>query len=203
VLFHKHSNSKQMTQICGLLASGIGADCTNPLQAGTEDTLVLLNRTQIATLTKNISNPQVIEDIVLESAALGYVFQGLNNSIAPKSMMVKGRYFRNWSHEINFIAFDVSPEAKQVIEDMKDGDLTAIVYNKYKGTSGNSAFEIYGLYAGLKSETIERDVTNAETQGAFNILLKTDNERGLEPYQPQTLFITDYATTLAVVEALV
>ena len=192
-----------MSTLCGIINSGIAADCTNPLQAGTEDTLVLLNRTQIASVVKNITNNQIIEDIILESASLGYVFQGLNNSIAPKSMMVKGRYFRNWSHEINFIAFDVSPDAKQVIEDMKDGDLTAIVYNKYKGLAGNCAFEIYGLYSGLKSETIERDVNGAETQGAFAILLKTDNERGLEPFQPQTLFITDYATTLAVVEGLV
>jgi hypothetical protein len=191
-----------MSGLCGLINSGITADCTNPLQAGTEDTLVLLNRTQIASLTKNGTNPQIIEDIIMESAALGYVFEGLNNSITPKSMMVKGRYFRNWSHEVNFIAFDVSPDAKAVIEDAKDGDFVAIVYNKYRGLAGNSAFEIYGLYAGLKAETIERDVNNAETQGAFNILLKTDNDRGLEPFQPQTLYITDYATSLAVVEGL-
>lgn len=192
-----------MTEVCGLITDGIGADCANPLQAGTEDTLVLMNRRQIATITKNITNPQVIEDLILESAALGYVFQGLNNSIAPKSMVVKGRYFKNWSHEVNFIAFGVSPDDKKVIEDMKDADLTAIVYNKFKGTDGNSAFEIYGLYAGLKVETLERDVTNAETQGAFAILLKSDADRGLEPFQPQTLWDTNYATTLAIVEGLV
>lgn len=191
-----------MSDSCGDINAGIAANCANPLQAGTEDTLVLLNRRQIASLTKNGTNPQIIEDIIMESAALGYVFEGLNNSIAPKSSMVKGRYFKHWSHEVDFIAFDVSPASKAVVESMKDGDLVAIIYNKYKGLTGNSAFEIYGLYAGLKSETIERDINNAETQGAFHILLKTDEERGLEPYQPQTLFITDYATSLAVIEGL-
>lgn len=191
-----------MSGNCGIINSGIAADCTNPLQAGTEDTLVLLNRRQIATLTKNISNYGIIEDIILESAALGYVFEGLNNSIAPKYNSVKGRYFKNWSHEVDFIAFDVAPAAKLVIEDMKDGDFVAIIYNKYKGLAGNTAFEIYGLYSGLKAEMLERDINNADTQGAFHILLKTDNDRGLEPFQPATLYNTDYATTLAIVEGL-
>ena len=188
---------------CGAISAGIAANCANPIQAGTEDTLVLLNRTQIATLTKNATNPQIIEAILLESAANGYVFEGINNSITPKYNMVKGRYFKNWSHEVDFIAFDVSPESKKVVETAKDGDFTAIVYNKYKGTAGNSAFEIYGLYAGLKAEVIERDINNAETGGAFHIVLKTDEERGLEPFQPQTLFITDYAASLAVVNGLI
>lgn len=192
-----------MVDTCGIIDAGIDVNCENPLQAGTEDILVLLNRKQIATITKNISNKQIVEDIIMESAALGYAFKGQNNSIAPKYSMVKGRYYRHWSHEVNFIAFNVSPAAKKVVEDAKDADLTAIIYNKYKGEDGDSAFEIYGLYAGLKSETIERDVTNPETQGAFAILLKSDADRGLEPFQPQTLFNTDYATTLAIVEGLV
>lgn len=116
--------------------------------------------------------------------------------------MVKVGPFRRWSHEVDFLAFNVLAADKKQIEKLKNGDIVAIVYNKFKGVSGNGAFEVYGFDAGLRVDTAERDVSNADTQGAFSIKLMSDQAVGLEPFLPKTLFITDYATSLAVVEGL-
>jgi len=188
--------------ICGEISANILISCLFPIQAGTEDTLILLNRTDIVSTTRNGSNLQIVENIILASGASGYAYQGMNNSHKPKFNVVKVGPFKRWSHQIDFMAFGVLADSKEQMQKLKDGDIVAIVYNKFKGISGNGAFEIYGLDAGLKIETIERDVTNQETQGAFAISLMSDADTGLEPFPPKTLFITNYATTLAVVDGL-
>lgn len=79
--------------------------------------------------------------------------------------------------------------------------MVGIVNNKYKGTSGNSAYEVYGADAGLIVSQNIRDIINQENQGAFDVILKSD-ENSLEPHMPKTFFITDLATTKAAVEGL-
>lgn len=191
-----------MSTVCGAISAGIAVDCDYPLQAGTEDTLILINRADIASLTRNGSNPEIIEDIILVSGALGYVYEGMNNSHSPKANMVKVGKYRRWSHQIDFMAFGVYAEDKEQIQKLKDGDIVAVVYNKFKGSLGKGAFEMYGYDAGLKSETIDRDVMSQDSQGAFQISLMSDKDTGLEPHLPKTIWVTGYAQTLAVVEAL-
>lgn len=188
--------------VCGKISANIELDCDHPLQAGTEDTLILINREDIVSTTRNGSNNEIIENIILASGTTGYMYQGQNNSIKPKASMVKIGVFKRWSHQLDFMAFGADAPTKAQMQKLKDGDTVAIVYNKFKGTAGNAAFDVYGLDAGLKSATIERDGVNQETQGAFQISLMSDAETGLEPFLPKTAFITNYATTLAMVETL-
>lgn len=189
--------------LCGKISSAFTINCDNPLQAGTEDTLVLINWEDWldAALTVNMSNNQIVENIVLGSGITGYEVQGKNNSIAPKYEMIKQPYAEVYNHEINYKIFGVSADLKAQLEKKAKGRFVAIVYNKYKGADGNSAFEIYGADAGLVVTQLLRDVNSADTQGAFDVILKT-SEQSLEPHMPKTLFITDYATTKSVVEGL-
>ncbi len=188
--------------ICGEISANILNNCDYPIQAGTEDTLVLINRTDIVSTTRNGDNNEVIEAVVLASGATGYVIQGMNNSHKPKFNIVKVGSFKRWSHQLDYMAFGVLAADKEQMQKLKDSDLVAIVYNKFKGESGNGAFEVYGFDAGLKLETMERDVTNQETQGAFAISLMSDPDTGLEPFPPKTLYLTSYAVSLAIVEGL-
>ncbi|MES2397951.1 MAG: hypothetical protein V4549_18205 [Bacteroidota bacterium] len=189
-------------EICGKIAGNIVLDCDHPIQAGTEDTLILINRSDIASTTRNGANNEIVENIILNSGVEGYIYQGLNNSHKPKFSVVKIGPFKRWSHQTDFLAFGVLAAAKEEMQKLKDGDVCAIIYNKFKGVSGNGAFELYGLDAGLKVETLERDLANQETQGAFSISLMSDADTGLEPFPPKTIYITDYATTLAMIEGL-
>jgi hypothetical protein len=105
-----------------------------------------------------------------------------------------------FDHQVRAKGFDLSPATKVNINSMKDGRYTIITQNYYKGTNGNAAYEIYGLTAGLEMTEIARDPNSADTQGAFDFLFFTDINK--EPKSPNTFFDTDYATTKALVEAL-
>ena len=192
-----------MPTICGTITSNLSVNCSNPLQAGAEDTLYLINREDWldAAITLNGTNDQIIENIVLASGKVAYTYQGKNNSIVPKYELVKQTYAEVYNHEINLKVFDVSPTAKEQLELLAKGQMVAIVHNKYKGTSGNAAFEVYGADAGLVCTQNIREVSPTDTGGAFYLILKSD-ETAMEPHMPKTVFITDYATTKAIVEGL-
>jgi hypothetical protein len=192
-----------MPTICGTITSNLSVNCTNPLQAGAEDTLYLINREDWldAAITYNVTNTEIIENIVLASGIVAYTYQGKNNSVVPKYELVKQTYAEVYNHEINFKVFDVSPSAKEQLELLAKGQMVAIVQNKYKGTDGNAAFEVYGADAGLVCTQNIREVSSTDTGGAFDLILKSD-ETAMEPHMPKSVFITDYATTKAIVEGL-
>lgn len=193
-----------LVTICGEISANVTIDCDNPLQAGAEDTLILINYNdwQNASITYNVTNPQIIENVVFASGAIGYSYDGKNNSIGPKYEFIKQAYAEVYNHEINFKVFDVSPTAKIQLELMAKGSMVGIVNNKFKGASGNSAYEVYGTDAGLVMSQNIRDLLNQENQGAFDVIIKSA-ESAMEPHMPKTFFDTSLAITKAKVDALV
>lgn len=186
---------------CSQITAGVLIDCANPIISGAKDRLVLINRDQIDTLTRNNTNPQIIEAISLAGGSVGYVFEGRFNSVEPKQTMVKKRYARVYDHEVAFKVFSGVPLTKKQIELMAQGNLVAIVENNYQGASGEGAFEVYGLDTGLEVEALERVISDSETQGAYSVTLKT-TEQNKEGHLPATLFVTDYTASKAVVDGL-
>ena len=130
-----------MATICGKITQGFDIDCDNPLQAGAEDTLILINRDDWlgAVITYNVANPQIIEDVVLPVPAVAFAYEGKNNSIGPKYEFIKQTYAEVYNHEINFKVFNVDPDAKKELEAMAKGSMVAIVNNRFKGVNGNAA----------------------------------------------------------------
>lgn len=184
---------------------GINADaflnCTKPLTNGVKDVLYLFNYADIATITEDGSNPNLIEGLTLGVGAKIYRFEGRNNSIDPRSALVKGRYSVTFDHELVFKMFNIETATKQQLEYMCNTKVVAIVENNFAGITGTVPFEIYGLRTGLEMTALERIVNDTETQGAYNCTLAT-SEQIKEPYLPATLFDTDYATTKAIISAL-
>lgn len=196
--------NKQLYPTCDALTADILYDCANPPVGGVNDRLILLNFSDLqnATITYDGTNPLIVENIVLASGIQGYVFEGLNNSNEPRVAMVKGRYVNGYDHEVRFKCFENSPVAKAQLTKLDGAQVVAIVQNNRKGSSGNSAFEIYGLQTGLRLQELERILADAETQGAYNLLIRND-EVSRPSSLPHTLWDTDFATTLAIVESLI
>jgi hypothetical protein len=192
-----------MPNNCGKISASILLNCDYPLIGGVEDRLILINKDDIVSITRNASNPQIIEDIVLTSspAAYAYEIEGNNNSIDVKSTLVKAKYSEGYSHEIIYRVFTTGPETKEQIEAEAKGKLVAITQNNFRGATGNATFEIHGLDVGLELVEGESNKSDAETQGAFVLTLRTP-DLYKEPHLPATLFITDYATSKAVVDGL-
>lgn len=188
--------------VCDALTAGIAYDCANPPTGGANDRLILVNFADIdGNVTLNGTNPLVVENITLPSPAVGYVFEGLNSSNEPRAALVKGRYVNGYDHEVRFKCFSNSIAAKTQLTKLDGALVVAIVQNNHKGASGEAAFEIYGLETGLRLQELERILADAEMQGAYNLLLKND-DISKPSTLPHTLFDTDFATTLAIVNGI-
>lgn len=189
--------------VCGVITAAILKDCTNPLIGGTDTTIYVANYAEIASVTRNGSNPQIIEAFTMVSGKKFYKYEGQNNSVEPEQHLVKQKYARVYEHLIKFKIFNATPTTKAQLELAAVGRLVAIVENNWRnGTTGNGAFEVYGLDVGLEVENLDRMLADADTQGAFDITLKTP-EAAKEGHLPATLFITSYSATQAVIAALI
>ena len=176
-------------------------DCSKPISAGVKDILYLINADDILSTTPDPSNPNLITGITLVSGAVAYKFEGKNSSIEPRAALVRQRYSEVYDHEVTFKVFDNGADIKKNLQGAVTKKVVAIVENRFQGTDGDAAFEIYGLTAGLQANTLERITADADTQGAYNVVL-VSSEFEKEPNLPATLFDTSYAATKALVEAL-
>jgi len=190
-----------VSPVCAALAGELEPDCDFPIQGGVDDLLYLINKSDIASVTRNNTNPQIIEDIILVSGAVAFRVQGQNNSNNTRWELVKQRYTRMYNHFVDFVGFDLSPSGYERYEELANALVVAVVINNYRGENGNAAIKIYGLDAGLRAVTIAQDMASADTQGAVQIAIGSD-DINKEPHTPATLFDTDYATSLAIIEGL-
>lgn len=188
---------------CARISANIELDCDNPIQAGVKDRMVLINWDDYdaAVKTVDVSNSQIIESITFATTATGYLVEGQNNSNETKETLIKGRYAKSFEHQVVFKVFNKDADVKQQLERLSKGRVVAIVENNFTGVDGNASFDIFGHGSGLIMEALERDASNQDTQGAYDITLKT-SEFSREAHLSATLFDTDYTTTKAVFDGL-
>jgi hypothetical protein len=191
-----------MATSCANITDNVLLNCQKIISAGANDNLFLLNFDDLATITRDNTNPNLIESFTLNSGAFLYKFQGFNDSVEPRSALVKTRYSANYDHEVTLKLFDNTADLKEQIDALKLGRVIAVVENNFAGSDDETKFEIYGLNAGLVLEEMERIVADTETQGAYNLVLRS-SERSKEPNLPATLFDTSIAVTRAFINSLV
>jgi hypothetical protein len=187
-----------MSTICGKINASLGRNCAYPLQGGTRDRAWIINFADFS--VSYAVDGETVEDFALASGATAFYIDGKNNSIEPTFTEVEQTYANMFDHMVKMKGFDLSPEAKAQFNSMKDGRFIVITENYYRGTNGNAAFEVYGLTTGLELTALTRNPNDDATQGAFDFTLSTKKNK--EPKVPNTVFITDYSTTKAMIEAL-
>lgn len=181
---------------CDQITIGSGYDCQNPLQGGAKAKLILINLDDFGTVTTNASD--IITAITLQANKAAYLFEGFKNSLVKSEEMVtpdsKQSVFR---HKIDFTIYDISQAQKNNLQRMALGRFIAITENTQKGAN---TFEVCGLNSGLIMAPGALRASNANN-GAFKVTLQSA-EGEEEVKLPQTIFITDYATTLSTVTGL-
>lgn len=191
-----------MSTSCANLSENVLLDCQKRISAGANDNLFLLNYNDIAAITRDNTNPNLIESFSLVSGAFLYKFEGFNDSVEPRSALVESRYSKLYDHEVTFKIFDNTVSIKDQIDRMAQGKMVAIIENNFAGSDGETKFEIYGITGGLQLREMERIVQDEETQGAYNLVLRS-SDRSKEPNLPASLFETSIAVTRAFINSLV
>lgn len=187
--------------ICGTIAASQAPDCNNPLNGGADDVLYLYNFADVATVSLNVSNTMICEEIVMSGVATGFTITGQNFSNQPRWRMVKGPFQNQFEHEIELLIFNYTGAVKKELLAYAGAKLMAVVQHNFKGANGAAAFHLYGSGSGLYCEIMEQDA-NSDIQGAVRVMFKS-NEKALEGKPPLAVFDTDYATTLAMIEGTV
>ena len=183
---------------CDLIVLGsrpVCADDGTPLKSGTMPRLFLFNLTEVLSATESTTTPNLLTAITMATNTVSYVFEGYKQDVKPtQEFVVPGNGGTMFKHAVNFIVYDITQLQKNNLQRMAKGRFVAIVENKGKN---DESFEVYGLGSGMEIVPgVARD-TNANG-GGYIISLATPEVES-EPMLPQTLFTTDYATTLALV----
>lgn len=189
---------------CNPIDQNILLDCTNPLVGGTNDRLVLIPFEQYQALAKTYdnNNPLIITAIAPGSPTPGYVYEGQNQSVDPLVTGVKLTYSYAYDHQVQFKIFANTPDVKEQLVKLGAKKVVAIVQTNYTGVNGNAAFHLYGDKTGLELQEVNYNPNDADTLGAIDVVIRNkENARPTTP--PNTIFNTDFATTKAIVDALV
>lgn len=180
---------------CGKIDAAIVYDCDNPPSGGVNDRLLLMNYDDwhSGTVGFSTSNPMVIETYTA-NVGQAYAFEGQNDSVEPRAALVKGRYVDSYDHEIRFKVFNNSPDIKHQLLKLGQSKVVAIVQNNHKGDMNNANYELYGHETGLELQELERILNDADTMGAYNLLLR-NSETSRPGTLPHTLWNTNLADT--------
>jgi len=181
---------------CGTITIGSINDCDNPLKSGTQSTMYLANYDDLVSVTLSPSTPNLITALTFVSSTVMYVFEGFKQDVKPTQEVIAPSNGSNQlKHALGFIIYQISQLQKNNIQRIAKGNFIAIVENK--GKDANS-FEVYGLGSGL--QIVPGVVRDTYANGGGYIISLATLEGEFEPKLPQTLFSTDYATTLALVK---
>lgn len=182
---------------CGTIDTGSMADCDNLPIGGTRARVIVFNYDDIEGYTEDSDG--VISDITLASGATGFEFTGFRNDMKKSEEVVKpDTGISKFKHNCGWVIYERTQIQKNNVEKLARGRFVAIIENKGKD---DDAFEVIGKGVGV--EVVAGAIRNAHENGGFFIMsFSTPDDQGeLEPKLPQTFFDTDYATTLAAIEA--
>lgn len=190
-----------LSTVCSLISAGLSPDCDNPLIAGVNDRLILINKSEISSISYNVTNTEIIESITLASGKTGFVYQGQNFSNEPSSRAIVGRYAKRIEHQVDFLVFGEGGAVKKQLNLMMQAKLCAIVQNQFEASDGSAAFTFYGVQQGLQIAEMEQLKSDQETLGAYRVSLKS-YDQALEAKLPNAIFITDFSTTKTMIDGL-
>ena len=198
----KFNPLRAIQRACEGLIGGAEINCSDPLTPGIRKRLIGFNLADVELVTYSVTEPNVIENILLKSGKQAFVFDGIKQSITPTQELVPQPTSNGWKHGILFSIFDVSSEQKLNLQGMATQGTVWIVENANDSSNADSIFEVYGLGRGLEAESITRSPVDTESGAAYVVQLNTPDEGGSEVVPVESWFDTDYETTLALVDLL-
>jgi hypothetical protein len=187
------------------ITGGFSLDCNAIPTKGIVQSITLMNRNDIdrTATVFNVTNEAIIEDIVLKSGGKqAYLMDGVKNILnAQFNFVPKDDTFDGYLHTIIGYIADLNPVNMEQLRAFTNGaEIVAIVNSAFEGAdgTGSSKYKVYGYEQGMVLTVADYD---ANENGGLPFTIS--NKDGYEnPQAPHNLFITDLATTEALVTGL-
>jgi len=183
---------------CSLLGSALTLSCTAPPLAGLESFIYLFNLADKATAPIAGGGDDTVTTITLAALATGYKWEGGTDFIQGTYSLATGRVLNGFTHSVQLVVPTDTQAALTEVKNMANGRVFAAVV---KRGYTEKTIRLYGLQHGLEISEVAGDESNTENEGLPSITLSTP-EGYKEPLPPQHMLTTDYATTLAILDAL-
>ena len=187
---------------CAGITVGAIYDCDDPLVPFVRQRLLLGNIADIETITRSVTDDNIIEGITMKSTKAMFAFEGVKQTITAQCELVASDLATQYNHQVGLSVFDVSALQKQNLQGMATLEQFAIVENSHDTSLADSVFEVFGISRGMLPSELIRINGDSDTGGAYRITLITPDTGGKESTLVDSFFITDQTTTDAAVEAL-
>ena len=185
-----------MSLLCdGILSGDILADCENPMVGGLEVNVLLVNHSDIdkTACTFSSTNKTVLTNFQLKAGKTAYLLEGIKqiNSLASE-LVVKETSQDKMKHTFSGMILNYSAANKAKLYDMIGGLFAVIVELKWKGATGEDAFQIGGFESGMRLSVV--NWSTKENDG--NISFELSSVEGYEEPKPTlSILETSYALT--------
>lgn len=172
-------------------------NCESAPIGGVEVNAWLFNRSDLSGVI-DPANKNLVTSLVVALTKQGYKLQGFKKNInAGHDIVVSETNVDKYTHYLNFQAWLLDAVAVNNLDGLSD--LVVVVEGLNKHTDGNGAFVMYGFDTGLYKTTDTKRFNDID--GNRNIEMAS--QAGEEPLVSEhVVFITDYATTKAMLDAL-
>ena len=193
---------------CGKLTTGvIGYDCENPLVQGIKPRVVLINHDDID-LSETMITDGIITKLELKPGKVGYLVETIDPGMSANIAFTRSAYFSAWNQNVIMRLFDNNVAVKKFINGLAKTNVIVIVENKYvkyaipetpeppagEEKRGETVFEVFGFYTGLRLNEATRDSAEDELKGGYQLTLGT-SDSSQEPSLPLTWLDTNLTTT--------
>lgn len=193
--------------LCEKLINGcIAADCDNPVFEGAEPKAWIFNKAEIASLTYDAQNPNIITDITMKEVtegvdAVGYTISQLGKTpfTGTTTEMAEGNYGNTFTETCQFVVPDNSPAASMLLDNMAGGKFLVVMENQYNGADGKGKFQVYGSKKALSATAMTRELYNDDTNGGWLVTLTAEKQ----PTSGVFVYTTDEAATRTYLDSLV
>jgi len=199
-----------MSNLCEkILNQCISVDCKNPLFAGVDSEALILNFSQIDTVTYDQTNGSIVTGITMKTHQgsgsslvpyCGYVCEQLGNTpfSGTQVEMTEGTYGNRFTNTVVLAVPDNGPDVcENIIDNFANGKFVVIMKNDYQHTNGDNTYQIYGIKKGLRASAIVREAYG-DNDSAYIVTLTEENA----PKSGVFFYATDATTTKAAYEAL-
>lgn len=198
-----------MSGICdNAIKRDIELNCDDPIVPGLEQEGVIMNRSDIdfSTVAFNTTRKNVIETLAMKSGKKAYkvVVSGGTPFTGTNTALTTGTYRNTFTNTVNMVILANDPDVcADIIDGLANGEYVTILENKAKSLQkeenpGDSAFQIYGYYQGLKAAEISNDKYSEETEGGWSVSLQETKV----PKSALFYYKTDYDTTKTAIDTL-
>lgn len=185
--------------ICSnVVSQDIAALCSDPMFEGLAAKAYLINKEEMASITKS---DNIVSAITMASTKKAYAVTMVSKSPynGTADSLNSGDNRNTVDKAFTFLIQDDGPNvSKNIKQPLLNGEFVVIYETKWNNSSDNAKFHIAGLETGLKLTSYNKDYNDAATGSATAVTL---TETGA-PTPDIYFFATDVPTTRAALEAL-